>query len=97
MPQRVSHRVPAYRAIRGPAFLTPLLFIAVILPAQKPKTASPPPQAPVANFTDIAEKSGLTMQNIFGGVDTKNTSSKPPARALRSSTTTTTAGPIFLL
>src|SRR5207253_6048295 len=26
---------------------------------------------PIANFTDIAEKAGLTMQNIFGGVDTK--------------------------
>jgi len=26
---------------------------------------------PIANFTDIAEKAGLTMQNVFGGVDTK--------------------------
>ena len=27
--------------------------------------------APVANFTDIAKKAGLTMQNVFGGTDTK--------------------------
>src|SRR5208337_4666252 len=26
---------------------------------------------PVANFTDVAEKAGLTMQEIFGGVSTK--------------------------
>ena len=26
---------------------------------------------PAANFVDIAEKSGLTMRNVFGGVDTK--------------------------
>jgi len=26
---------------------------------------------PLANFTDIARKAGLTMQNVFGGVDTK--------------------------
>src|ERR1035438_7748473 len=26
---------------------------------------------PIANFTDVAEKAGLTMQEIFGGVDTK--------------------------
>jgi hypothetical protein len=27
--------------------------------------------APIANFTDVAEKAGLTMENVFGGVDTK--------------------------
>ena len=27
--------------------------------------------APVANFVDIAEKAGLTMKNVFGGVDSK--------------------------
>jgi len=45
--------------------------MAVILPAQQPKTAPPPAKNPIANFTDNAEKAGLTMQNIFGGVDTK--------------------------
>ena len=27
--------------------------------------------APIANFTDIAEKAGLTMSTVFGGKDTK--------------------------
>jgi enediyne biosynthesis protein E4 len=38
--------------------------------AQQAKPQSVPP-APVANFTDIAEKAGLTMLNVFGGIDTK--------------------------
>ena len=29
------------------------------------------PAGPIAHFTDIAEKAGLTMMNVFGGVDTK--------------------------
>ena len=29
------------------------------------------PIAPIANFTDIAEKAGLTMSTVFGGKDTK--------------------------
>jgi len=29
------------------------------------------PTTPIANFTDVAEKAGLTMQEIFGGIDTK--------------------------
>jgi enediyne biosynthesis protein E4 len=36
--------------------------------APAPKSAD---QASIANFTDIAEKAGLTAVNIFGGVDTK--------------------------
>lgn len=31
----------------------------------------PATNAPIANFTDVAEKAGLTAQNIFGGIDTK--------------------------
>ena len=46
------------------------LLLASALSAQQPKITAPPP-APIANFTDVAEKSGLTMQNVFGGVDTK--------------------------
>src|SRR5271166_6957320 len=44
------------------------LFLASLLCAQQAKT---PPPAPIANFTDMAEKAGLTAQNIFGGLDTK--------------------------
>jgi hypothetical protein len=36
-----------------------------IAPAKKPAPSQ------IANFTDIAEKSGLTMVNVFGGTDTK--------------------------
>jgi hypothetical protein len=36
--------------------------------AQEAKPASP---HPVANFIDVAEKSGITMANVFGGVDSK--------------------------
>jgi hypothetical protein len=39
--------------------------------SQVAKTSQPSPKPPIANFVDVAEKSGLTMQNIFGGVDTK--------------------------
>src|ERR1700745_1803004 len=46
------------------------LLLATLLSAQPAKTPAPPP-APIATFTDIAEKAGLTAQNIFGGVDTK--------------------------
>src|SRR5437588_9535057 len=46
-----------------------LLFLAPSLSAQQAKPPAPP--APIATFTDIAEKAGLTAQNVFGGVDTK--------------------------
>jgi hypothetical protein len=40
--------------------------------AQTPAvTAQKSAPATVANFADIARKAGLTMQNVFGGVDTK--------------------------
>jgi enediyne biosynthesis protein E4 len=48
-----------------------------IASAQAPASPSPAEQsqkaasAPLANFTDTAKKAGLTMQNVFGGTDTK--------------------------
>jgi hypothetical protein len=33
--------------------------------------AQPPPAAPIANFTDVADKAGLTMTTVFGGKDSK--------------------------
>jgi len=45
------------------------LLWGTLLSAQQAKPASPP--APIANFTDAAEKAGLTAQNIFGGINTK--------------------------
>ena len=38
--------------------------------AQQTKSAATS-AAPVANFTDVAQKAGLTAQNVFGGLDTK--------------------------
>src|SRR5271168_3804370 len=64
-------RVPFFSAINPVSralVCGSLLFLAPTLHAQQ---AKPAPPAPIANFTDVAEKSGLTMQNIFGGVDTK--------------------------
>jgi|ERR1700683_3269742 len=46
------------------AFL--LVAIAPALAVQTPQTTER-----LANFVDIAEKAGLTMNNVFGGVDTK--------------------------
>src|SRR5215469_6755871 len=46
-----------------------LLMVDVALPAQQ--ASSPSLLKPVANFVDIAEKAGLKMKNVFGGVDTK--------------------------
>ena len=42
-----------------------LILIATAFAAETGKTP------PIANFTDIAEKAGLTMSNVFGGKDTK--------------------------
>src|SRR3569832_896338 len=57
------------------SFLTMTLFLVLALPsaAQAPQTA-PATSAKgefKVNFVDIAEKAGLTAQNVYGGVDTK--------------------------
>src|SRR5579863_7062784 len=51
------------------AFITSLLLAA--LSSAQTKNPQRSAVAPIANFTDIAEKAGITMQDIFGGVDTK--------------------------
>ena len=38
---------------------------------QETAAAAGAPAKSLANFTDIAKKAGLTMQNVFGGVDSK--------------------------
>jgi hypothetical protein len=45
--------------------------MAVCCHGEQAKTTNATPVKPAANFTDVAEKSGLTLENIFGGVDTK--------------------------
>jgi hypothetical protein len=52
------------------------LFLSLILCAlvgisSAQQTASAAPKQPIANFVDIADKAGLTMKNVFGGLDTK--------------------------
>ena len=47
-----------------------VLIAGLKLSAQQSKVV-PPASPPIANFTDIAEKAGLTAPNIFGGIDTK--------------------------
>jgi enediyne biosynthesis protein E4 len=48
-----------------------VFFLITICSGQQAKTPNPVPIKPIANFTDVAEKAGLTMQEIFGGIDTK--------------------------
>jgi enediyne biosynthesis protein E4 len=47
-----------------------ILLLLAVSWAQQSKPATPQ-SASVANFTDVAEKAGLTAQNIFGGISTK--------------------------
>src|SRR5271169_2136032 len=56
---------PVSRALVEVCFL----LLGALLSAQQAKPAPPP--VLIANFTDVAEKAGLTAQNIFGGIDTK--------------------------
>src|SRR3982075_941192 len=47
------------------------LFCATLCHGQQAKTLPVLPSHAIANFTDVAEKAGLTMQDVFGGVTTK--------------------------
>ena len=48
-----------------------LLLLVAACQGEQVKTSHASPVKPLANFTDVAEKAGLTMQEIFGGVETK--------------------------
>ena len=49
-----------------------LIFAALAIPSLSGQQAKAPASQPViANFTDVAEKAGLTAENIFGGINTK--------------------------
>ena len=69
--------MPAYNLrIRSTFFLLRVLACGCLLYCnstflgQQTKTV-PDKAVPIANFTDVAEKAGLTAQNVFGGIDTK--------------------------
>ena len=54
------------RVLPGAGRLAALfLFVVIASAAESANTA------PIANFTDVAEKAGLTMSTVFGGKDTK--------------------------
>src|SRR5882762_1697872 len=57
------------RALPGAGSLA-ALFIVIVL-AITASLAESANTAPIANFTDVAEKAGLTTLNVFGGKDTK--------------------------
>jgi hypothetical protein len=48
-----------------------LITLSALCQAEQAKTPRPEPVKPIANFTDVAEKAGLTMLDIFGGIETK--------------------------
>jgi len=50
-----------------------MILLVLVVSARLPKaqTNSVHASPPIANFNDMAEKAGLTMKNVFGGLDTK--------------------------
>jgi hypothetical protein len=57
--------------IQGCALLFLISICLNFCQGQQPKVSNSAPAKAIANFTDIAEKAGLTMQEIFGGIQTK--------------------------
>jgi hypothetical protein len=64
----VFHRAFVVRTVFS---LTLFASIPVILIAAQQPASSKRALAPIAQFTDVAEKAGLTMTNVFGGTDSK--------------------------
>jgi enediyne biosynthesis protein E4 len=60
-----------YQPIRRLRCAVILLLCGLFCHAQALEAPAKAPPDPIANFTDIADKAGLTMQNVFGGVTTK--------------------------
>ena len=66
---RLPRQAHFFRSIeRVPAISVILLVAATLAAAQSAAKSTP---QPVANFVDIADRAGLTMKNVFGGVDSK--------------------------
>src|SRR6266568_4332596 len=63
-----SERLPAATGFRLQRAFPFFLSLALVCARREP----PKPAAkPIAHFTDIAEKAGLHVKNVFGGVNTK--------------------------
>src|SRR6266404_4105043 len=73
--QALSFQVRSFRimSLSHGCFIQAWAFLSLvgICYGQQSKPSHSAPVKPIANFTDIAEKAGLTMQEIFGGVETK--------------------------
>jgi hypothetical protein len=66
-----SARCPFVNGVRKISWVALFLFSAFMSSSAQQSTANTSSQAPSVHFTDIAAKAGLTMMNVFGGVDTK--------------------------
>jgi enediyne biosynthesis protein E4 len=60
-----------YQPIRRLRCTLVLVLCGMFCHGQARKTPVIAPPRPIANFTDIAEPAGLTIENVFGGVNTK--------------------------
>src|SRR6202140_1275072 len=60
-----------YQPIRRLRCTLVLVLCGIFCQGQAPKTPAIAPSRPIANFTDMAEQAGLTIENVFGGVNTK--------------------------
>ena len=63
-------KIPCGASVSVPPICLRYNLTAFLVSVQSAAQASPPPN-PIANFTDVAGKAGVTMQEIFGGIDTK--------------------------
>ena len=70
MPPKINRCKFVSGAGHSLALILLILFLAATSSGQRPKASTAAP-TPIANFVDVAEKSGLTVQEIFGGIDTK--------------------------
>jgi len=64
-------KIPCRPRFGSRHFFCVATLAALLANGQGQQTKAPAPAKPIANFTDVAEKAGLTMQEIFGGVDSK--------------------------
>src|SRR4030088_3098309 len=72
MPLKISYFLASSRRCRLLCAASLLLPLCVaVCQGEQGKSAPVLSQQPIANFTDVAEKAGLTMQDVFGGVTTK--------------------------
>src|SRR6266704_6047314 len=65
----ISGFLPDVRWLSAAPLVRPAVLLLLLAGTANSQMAQAPPK--IAHFTDIAEKAGLTMINVFGGVDSK--------------------------